>query len=121
MEERLKDEHGFQNFLPRDARKIRDKALRKKKVNFVDQAFRYRGKANYRDSVYLSYGAGEVHLVAKQSDLDTMRVYIQDLETVGAAYLRMASTYVGKRLVAKSWDDFMSDLETNSRLGSPRI
>lgn len=119
VEERLKTEHGFRDFRSGDARRVRDKALKRKKVNFVDQAFRYRGKANYRDSVYLSYGADEVHLVANQSDLDTMRVYIQDLETVGAAYLRMASTYVGRRVVAKSWDDFMGDLEENSRLGTP--
>ncbi|MBU0558198.1 MAG: hypothetical protein KKG93_01210, partial [Bacteroidetes bacterium] len=47
---------GVDNFRTKAARALRDSSLSSHKINFLTQAFRYRGKANYRDSIYLSYG-----------------------------------------------------------------
>ena len=47
---------GVNNFRTKKARKYRDNKLSKITINFLTQSFRYRGKANYRDSIYLSYG-----------------------------------------------------------------
>ena len=47
---------GVDNFRTRAARELRDVALNRESVNFLVQAFRYRGKVNYRDAIYLSYG-----------------------------------------------------------------
>jgi len=49
-------ELGVSDFRKKVARELRDKRLEKGNVNFLVQAFRYRGKAHYRDSVFLSYG-----------------------------------------------------------------
>jgi len=120
VEQRILSQSSFENFRTQAARADRDKALHKKKVNFLNQAFRYRGKANYRDSLYLSYGGEDVHIVSGQSDRETLTHYLDDLANVGAAYLQMASTFVSKRVVETSWNSFLADLDTNSRFRTHR-
>jgi hypothetical protein len=55
---RVKREGGFANFNSRDAREARDRAL-PARVNLLECAYRYRGKAHYRDALYLVYGADQ--------------------------------------------------------------
>ena len=47
----------FPNFKTKVAREARNVRLQDMTVNFMDCAFRYRGKANYRDAIYLCYGS----------------------------------------------------------------
>jgi len=47
---------GYRNFRKEGARKLRERILSKRSVGFLDMAFRYRGKANYRDALFLCYG-----------------------------------------------------------------
>lgn len=56
IKERLKQQHSLDDFRSKTAREIRDRAIEKKEYNFMHCAFRYRGKANYRDAIYLTYG-----------------------------------------------------------------
>lgn len=53
----LRKKHGFRDFRTKSAREIRDEALQSKVYNFMHCAFRYRGKANYRDAIYIAYGS----------------------------------------------------------------
>lgn len=94
------------NFRTKTARKIRDKALSKESVNFLIQAFRYRGKANYRDSIYLSYGA---------DNSDTLTEFVADLSVVAIKFVAMACHYVAKRTEKGTWQSFVADLYINSR------
>jgi len=98
---------GVSGFRTQAAREIRDRRLRKNTVNYLSQAFRYRGKANYRDSIFLSYGNDES---AK------MKVFVQDLEKVSGAFQRMAAHYICRRIERDTWSKFVADLEENSRL-----
>ena len=72
------------DFRTKKAQKIRDKEFDKAKINFLVQAFRYRGKANYRDSLFLSYGNNRINDVNQLTS---------DLLTVSEKFLRMAACY----------------------------
>lgn len=115
VEERVKASRDFKNlgvdnFRTKAAQVLRDEALNKGQVNFLFQAFRYRGKANYRDSIFLSYG---------NSYEEKIGPFIHDLLDVTEAFIRMASFYCQKRVVKKDWDLFVEDLEENTRLSLP--
>jgi len=112
VEERVKGSSEFKklgvnNFRTKAARELRDKHLEKNKVNFLIQAFRYRGKANYRDSVFLSYGNNQTEKIEE---------FCKDLREVSEAFQRMAAFYLSKRVERDSWSIFIDDLEENSRL-----
>jgi hypothetical protein len=98
---------GVANFRTKEAKELRDKSLQKGYVNFLTTSFRYRGKANYRDSVFLSYGAKYTPRVEQLTN---------DLVAVAEKYLRMAVHYLALRVEKGTWNDFTNDLEKNSRL-----
>ncbi|WP_144440325.1 hypothetical protein [Limnochorda pilosa] len=52
---RVRRQHGFRDFRSREARRTRDQQL-PRKIAFLHCAFRYRGKANYRDGLFMTYG-----------------------------------------------------------------
>jgi hypothetical protein len=112
IEERVKGDKSFKalgvdNFRTKAARELRDNQLAKHGVNYLVQAFRYRGKANYRDSIFLSYG---------DDNSEKMESFIQDLEGVSRAFQRMAAFYLSRRVEKGTWAEFVADLEANSRL-----
>ena len=77
---------------------------------FLTQAFRYRGKANYRDSVYLSYGADRTAELVQ---------FIADLAFVAERFTRMAAHVVAKRTERGTWPDFVADINANARFAVP--
>lgn len=81
--------------------------MAKGQVNFLIQAFRYRGKANYRDSIFLSYGNESKEIITQ---------FNQDLLDVSYAFVRSASFYSSKRVERDTWSTFVSDIEENTRL-----
>lgn len=112
VEERVKVSREFKalnvdNFRTKAARELRDAQLSKNGVNYLIQAFRYRGKANYRDSIFLSYG---------YDNSEKIEMFVDDLETVSRAFQRMASFYLSRRVEKGSWSEFIADLGENSRL-----
>lgn len=98
---------GFTSFRTKAAREMRDKVYHKHCVNFLVQSFRYRGKSNYRDSIYLSYG---------DDNTDKIEEFILNLKIVATGFLKMSSAYVKKRVQSGVWDDFINDLENNLRI-----
>ena len=95
------------NFKTKFARKIRDERLHSKSLGFVLQAFRFRGKANYRDALYLTHD----FCSTVGSDL-----FIEDMEEVLKAYLRMAGAYCSRRMSKDEWMNFISDLTAHLKL-----
>jgi hypothetical protein len=93
---------GVDNFRTKAARDIRDKAYAKVSVSFLHQAFRYRGKANYRDAIFLAYGNGVPTIVAGMID---------DLADVATAFSAMAAAYVSVRIGKDLWLPFIEDIE----------
>lgn len=89
-------------FLTKDAQKVRDHRLSRKSVCFLHQAIRYRGKANYRDALFLAYGAG-TEAVLKE--------FLEDQVVVLRAFLSMAGAFAAKHLGAELWREFLTDVE----------
>lgn len=98
---------GVADFRKKVARQLRDRHLSKGFVNFIVQSFRYRGKANYRDSIFLSYGNDRSELI---------NAFTADLVRVAYKFLRMTSCYVSRRVERGTWDSFLHDLEEHSRI-----
>lgn len=93
---------GVSNFKTKLARELRDKLLVKKSVCFLHQAIRYRGKANYREALYLAHGTATEAMLTK---------YIDDLTDVLLGFVAMAGAFCSRRLGATLWLEFVSDLE----------
>lgn len=98
---------GVENFRKNIAKELRDSILSKGFVNFLIQAERYRGKSNYRDSIFLSYG---------EMNLETLNTFVSDLLNVSKAFLKCASIYCSKRVEPGTWDLFINDIEENTCL-----
>lgn len=115
LEEQVKDstaykQGGFNSFRSNTAKALRDAKLRPAHVNFLVQAFRYRGKANYRDAIYLSYG---------RNDKDRVRQFVTDLGAVSGAFSLMAAHYVAKRIVRNDWALFVTDIMEHAKFDLP--
>ncbi|NOY74129.1 MAG: hypothetical protein GXP14_17475 [Gammaproteobacteria bacterium] len=112
VEERVKSSREFKelevkNFRTKVARELRDKHLSRGQVNYLIQAFRYRGKANYRDTIFLSYGDNNKDIIEK---------FIKDLLDVSFYFIRSASFFCAKRVEIETWGLFVDDIEENTRL-----
>ena len=101
---------GFNSFRTNAAKALRDAKLAPANVNILVQAFRYRGKANYRDAIYLSYGSDQS---------DRLNQFIEDLSVVSGAYTRMAAHYLARRIVRADWEAFVEDIGTYAQFDLP--
>ena len=97
-------ELGVTNFKTKAARELRDSKLEGRPVAFVHQAIRFRGKANYREALYLAHGATVNGVV---------RSFTQDMGDVLEAFLRMAAGFCFHRLGTGLAKDFLNDIEEN--------
>jgi hypothetical protein len=103
---------GHINFRSKAARELRDQALKNKPVGFLHQAYRYRGKANYREALFLGYGS---------STAEKLVTLPNDLYWVLKAFLVMAGIFSSKRIGKKLWAEFVADLEQKRTFSlSPR-
>lgn len=90
------------NFRTKAARELRDSRLTGKAVSFLHQAIRYRGKANYREALFLGYGD---YVETLLSD------YLDDLATVLRGFVTMSGAFAYKRLGRSIWNEFTDDLD----------
>lgn len=103
---------GTDSFRTAAARKLRDAAFDRRGIAFLHEASRYRGKANYRDAIYLGYGRSVPQL------LDG---FVDDLTTALGGFAAMAAGYVSRRIGRELWDAFLDDLEAKRSLSlSPK-
>jgi hypothetical protein len=98
---------GLANFRTRQARDLRDDRLRGKSLGFLHQAFRYRGKANYRDALFLTYGSGVGA---------SLTGFIADMEIVLKAFVVMAGAFCSRRIGPSLWPPFLADLSAQLHL-----
>jgi hypothetical protein len=98
---------GVSNFRTESAKLLRDIQLDNNTVSFLHQAFRYRGKINYRDSMLLTYG--------EDNTADIVQL-IEDLKIVSEAFQQMAAGYIKAKVNKESWRLFSTDLSNNTRL-----
>lgn len=94
-------ENGFQNFRTKAARELRDIRLGKQKVSFLHQAIRFRGKANYREAMYLAHGSSVKPLIGD---------FVADLSVILESFLVMSGTFCFKRLGSELSKEFIADV-----------
>lgn len=105
IKERLIAEGKALNFRTKVARDLRDRRL-PAEINFMNCAFRYRGKANYRDSIFIAYGQDNNRLNPD---------YISNLMVVARFAFLCALAYAEKRVGRKSVQEFLDDLNLHFR------
>lgn len=92
------------NFRTKAAITLRNDFLRKKSISFVHQAFRYRGKANYREALFLAYG--------KKTNI-LLEGFVYDLSKVLEAFVVMAGAFTSKRISPGLWKLYTQEIEAN--------
>lgn len=112
--ERIKGLKEFKKLNRKDfktklSQNIRDDILRKKSISFLHQAFRYRGKSNYRDAPFISFGSS---LYVNSSD------FISDLHLTAENFIEMAMCYITKRIDQQTYKQFIKDLIENSNFST---
>ncbi|MDP2331838.1 MAG: hypothetical protein Q8M19_14200 [Reyranella sp.] len=117
IRERIVDSREFKdlhvtNFRTGPARTLRDSWYAKRSIAFLHEASRYRGKANYRDAIFLAYGRSVPTLVDG---------FVADLTSVLLAFSCMAAAYASKRMGTDLWLAFLDDIEAKRSLSiSPK-
>jgi hypothetical protein len=92
---------GVLDFRTKSARVLRDQRLSGKAVSFIHQAIRFRGKANYREALYLAHGSSVETQITN---------FVPDLTSVLEAFLSMAGAFSFQRLGKALRDDFLRDV-----------
>lgn len=95
---------GVTNFRTKVAQELRDKRLAKQGIGFIHQASRYRGKANYREALFLAYG---------KSTGTILEGFLLDQAVVLRAFLAMAGAFACKKIGKSLWDEFVADVDAN--------
>jgi len=94
---------GVDSFRTAAARSVRDAWYGKRSIAFLHQASRYRGKANYRDAIYLAYGKSVPRL---------LEGFVGDLDRVLTSFSAMAAAYASIRMGREHWFAYIEDLES---------
>lgn len=95
----------FKDFRTKEAREQRNSQLQKE-INFLHCAFRYRGKANYRDAIYITYGRKEPLLKG---------TFTKDLASTAKFAFLCALAYAEYQLGKNRVKFFLNDLHANLR------
>lgn len=95
---------GVHDFRTKAARSLRDNRLSQRTMGFIHQAARYRGKANYREALFLAYGNNTETI---------LKGFVADQATVLRAFLAMAGAFTSRKLGKTLWADFVDDVDAN--------
>lgn len=108
IEEELKKRElrklSLDSFRTKAARDLRDQRLTGKAFGFVHQASRFRGKANYREALFISYGSNVEPMLEN---------FFPDMFTVLEAFLCMAGSFCARRIGGELWNQYYDDLMSN--------
>jgi hypothetical protein len=95
---------GVSDFRTKAARGLRDARLLPRTMGFVHQASRYRGKANYREALFLAYG---------KSTETTLQGFVADQAAVLRSFLAMAGAFASRKLGKALWAELVADVDAN--------
>lgn len=100
------------DFRTKRARVIRDSQLSRQGISFLHLAYRFRGKVNYRDALFLAYGLSTETYLGK---------FVSDLTCVLEAFLIMTGAFCCRRLGKELWQGFLRDIDVKRSFSlSPR-
>ncbi len=105
IKDNLRRKYRIDNFKSKANQELRNERLHSE-INYLNCAFRYRGKANYRDSMFLAYGRKHSWLNAQ---------FVDDLRIVATFCFICALAYVHRRLGEENVRLFLKDIEDHLR------
>ncbi|MDC1213862.1 hypothetical protein N8000_05245 [Rhodospirillales bacterium] len=97
------------NFKTKAAQKVRDDWKSKQVIGFMHLAFRLRGKANYRDAIFLSYN----HVSASER---TIAQLFSDLTVTSTCFFQLGLALCKARVPKDCFAEFVQDIEKNTVL-----
>ena len=106
---KVKKAQKFQNFRTNRNQKIRDKHLNKQQVTFLHEAYRFRGKGNYRDAAFIPYFANAIE----------SEEFLKDLEIILAYFISQAFAYSHSVVQHFPAASFCADIQQNTVLRLP--
>ena len=101
--EKILEKAPYSDFKTKVAQEERNKQLQKK-LAFMHCAFRYRGKANYRDGIYLTYGKN----AASES-----KAFIDDMKVVAQFAFLMGLALAYRSPLKADVLNFINDIDIN--------
>jgi hypothetical protein len=113
IEPDLRKQLKLENFRTKEAKQFRDERLGKKKLGFLHMAYRFRGKANYRDSIYVALNSNIQQGISKQSIADEKTLFIQDLYYSARAFITMAGAFCFSKIDGTLRENFIKDFKEN--------
>lgn len=103
---------GVTDFRKRVAQELRDERLQKKSIGFVHQSSRYRGKANYREALFLAYGSATETMLSG---------FAGDMAAVLKAFLAMSGAFAKRKLGGSLWAEFVADVDARKAFTSRAV
>ena len=100
----LRKQLKLKNFQTKKAQQFRDERLGKKKLGFLHMAYRFRGKAHYRDSIYLA-----LNVNIKQQSAQ----FIHHLYESAKAFIIMAGAFCFSKIDGTLRENFIKDFKDN--------
>lgn len=95
---------GVSDFRTKAARELRHRWLADRSVGFLHMASRYRGKANYREALFLGHGTSSgIHLEG----------FVANQAKVLRGFLAMAGGFASRKLGKSNWEAFAADVDTH--------
>lgn len=98
----IKRELGVADLRTRRARELRDDRLRNRPIGFMHCAFRFRGKANYRDGIFMTYGSNGRAEVNR---------FVKGLAATSQFMFLTSVAFVSRRCPRSLVEGFASDFE----------
>ena len=109
IEEEVRSSRGFRelgvdNFRTKTARTLRDDRLGRQSISFLHQAIRFRGKANYREAMYLAHGTQVEPIISG---------FVSDMADILESFLAMAGAFAFKCVGSRLRNAFLEDLQSH--------
>jgi len=101
--ERILKKSDYSDFRTKVAREDRNRQI-PRIVGFMHCAFRYRGKANYRDGIYLTYG---------QSSADETKAFLEDMAVVSQFVFITGLALAYRSPLSSEVIKFLNDINAN--------
>jgi hypothetical protein len=109
----LRKQLKLENFRTKESKRFRDERLGRKKLGFLHMAYRFRGKAHYRDSIYLALNANIQQATSKQFIPNEKAQFIHHLYESARAFTTMAGAFCFSKIDGNLRENFIKDFKEN--------
>lgn len=108
IEKGIIEKENVKNFYSKKAKEKRDEKFKTKHISFLHEAYRYRGKANYEDELYLAMHNKGIYVPVNK--------YIQSLCDVASKFIRIAAFFCMHKIGKEEWKKTITDIKNENIL-----